>query len=116
MPHDDSPSPLRHRQVGVGASSLHVVEAGDPATPPVLLVHGWPQSSYAWRHVMAAGAQGAYLLAVDLPGTGGSTGEATDGSKQQIAALLHQLVEQLGPEDLTLVGHDSRPAVLRRLT
>ena len=35
---------LRHRQVSVDGSSLHVMEAGDTGAPPVLLVHGWATS------------------------------------------------------------------------
>jgi pimeloyl-ACP methyl ester carboxylesterase len=37
---------LRHPQVTVGGSSLHVVEIGDPEAAPFLFLHGWPES---WR-------------------------------------------------------------------
>ena len=47
------PIQFRHAQVGVGASSLHVVEVGDPDAPAVLFLHGWPQSHRAWRAVLA---------------------------------------------------------------
>ena len=111
-PDPDLPAGFRHRQITVGGSSLHVVEAGDPAAPPVLLVHGWPQTSYSWRHVMTAGASDAHLIALDLPGIGDSRGDPTDGSKQQLAATIHQLVDTMGLENLTLVGHDAGALVV----
>jgi pimeloyl-ACP methyl ester carboxylesterase len=41
--------------------------------PAVLLVHGWPTSSYLWRHVMPAIAEENRVIAIDLPGFGGSS-------------------------------------------
>jgi pimeloyl-ACP methyl ester carboxylesterase len=40
--------------------------------PPVLLLHGWPTSSYLWRNVMPAIARQNCVIALDLPGFGGS--------------------------------------------
>jgi pimeloyl-ACP methyl ester carboxylesterase len=97
---------FRHSRVQVGGSSLHVVEAGDPVAPPVVLVHGWPQSWAAWRGVMAEGADQARVIAFDLPGVGESTGDPTDGSKQELAAVVHGLVGELGLERPVLAGHD----------
>lgn len=85
---------------------FHIVEAGDPGAPAVLLLHGWPQCWAAWRGVMQAGAGQARLLAVDLPGIGGSA-PTGDGSKHAFAQEIHRLVQQLElGHDWTLVGHD----------
>ncbi|TCK22204.1 alpha/beta fold hydrolase [Pseudonocardia endophytica] len=98
---------VRHRHVTVGGSHLHVAEAGDPDGRPVLLLHGWPQTWRAWTEVMGlAAGQGIRPIAVDLPGVGGSTGDATDGSKQAVADVVHGLVEAMGLRDTVLVGHD----------
>ena len=100
---------FRHSQVTVGDSSLHVVEAGDPGGEPVLFLHGWPQNWSAWRGVMSlavAAARPVRAIAVDLPGVGASTGDATDGTKRQLAARVHGLVQALHLEDFTLVGQD----------
>jgi len=97
---------LRHSQCDVSGSSLHVVEAGDPQAAPVLLLHGWPQSWRTWRDVMEVGAQHARMIAIDLPGIGGSSGAATRGSKREIATVVHELIAALRLEDVTLVGHD----------
>ena len=102
-----TPETFRHRQIEVGGSSLHVVEAGDPEGAPVLLLHGWPQTWLSWRAVMVAASPKVHVIAVDLPGVGGSTGDATDGSKRQVAARLHEMVTTLGLTDLTVVGQDA---------
>jgi pimeloyl-ACP methyl ester carboxylesterase len=98
---------FRHRQVAVGASSLHVVEAGDPEAAPFLFLHGWPESWRTWEPVMEMASRTALAVAIDLPGVGESTGDPTDGSKRQLAETVHQLVAALGLRDLTLVGHDA---------
>jgi pimeloyl-ACP methyl ester carboxylesterase len=53
-----------------------------------------------------AAAGGARALAIDLPGIGESTGDATDGTKRHLAAKLRGLVAAIHLEDVTLVGHD----------
>jgi pimeloyl-ACP methyl ester carboxylesterase len=101
------PTQFRHAHIAIGESSLHVVEIGDPSAAPVLFLHGWPQSWRAWSEVMALAAPSARAIAIDLPGIGGSTGEATDGSKRAIASVVHELIETMDLHDVTLVGHDA---------
>jgi pimeloyl-ACP methyl ester carboxylesterase len=98
---------FRHSQVDTGGSSIHVVEAGDPGSPPVVFLHGWPESWRSWRAVMALAAPHVHAIALDLPGIGGSTGEATDGSKHEIAGVVHGVIEAMGLRDVTLVGQDA---------
>src|SRR6202162_5004280 len=50
---------------------LGVVEQGS-GTIPLVLLHGWPQTSYAWRHVTPLVAWDCHTLAYDLPGIGSS--------------------------------------------
>src|SRR5690349_6235102 len=97
---------FRHRQVVVGDSAVHVVEAGDPGDPSYVFLHGWPQSWHCWRGVLAAAAGEAHLVALDLPGVGDSTGDPTDGSKQALAAVVGAVISSLGLRKPTLVGHD----------
>ena len=101
---------FRDTQWQVGESSIHVVEAGDPGRPPILFLHGWPQSWRCWREVMALGADQAHLVAIDLPGIGASTG-ASPTRKRQMAAVVGELIEAMGLEQVTLVGHDVGGAV-----
>jgi pimeloyl-ACP methyl ester carboxylesterase len=105
--HDASKDGFRHRHVAVADSQLHVVEAGDPDGLPCLFLHGWPESWQSWQRVMAVAARQARPLAIDLPGVGESSGAATDGSKRQLAAVVHELITTLGLREVTLVGQDA---------
>jgi pimeloyl-ACP methyl ester carboxylesterase len=99
-------SNFRHAQVRVGECRLHVVEAGDPHGPPIVLLHGWPQSWVEWRDVMTRAADDFRVIAIDLPGIGESPSATADGSKQALAAVVHGLIEKLELDGATLVGHD----------
>jgi pimeloyl-ACP methyl ester carboxylesterase len=102
----DNEARFRHSQVAVAGSSLHVVELGDPEAVPFLFLHGWPESWRSWSQVMRLASRRVRAIAIDLPGIGESTGNPTDGSKRQLAATVHGLVESMGLRDLTLVGQD----------
>ncbi|MEW9547319.1 alpha/beta fold hydrolase [Nonomuraea sp. NPDC050783] len=97
----------RHRHLPIGGQSLHVVETGAPDGRPYLLLHGWPESWRGWEGVMRAADPDARLIAIDLPGIGGSTGPATGGAKRRLAEVVHELVRHLGLTGATLVGHDA---------
>jgi hypothetical protein len=56
------------RYIDTGGVRLHAVIGGDG--PPLLLVHGWPETWYAWRLVMPALAQDFEVIAVDQRGIG----------------------------------------------
>jgi pimeloyl-ACP methyl ester carboxylesterase len=87
--------------------TLHVAEAGDPAAPPILAVHGWPQHWWMWRHVMTALAPTHRVIAPDLRGQGWS-GQPADGdfSKARFADDLLALLDALGVERAGYIGHD----------
>lgn len=91
-----------HRVDGV---TLHHVSAGDG--PPVLLIPGWPQTWYVWRHVASAlAAAGFRAVAVDPRGIGHSGRPAGGYDMARVAADLHELMHQLGHERYCVVGHD----------
>ena len=82
---------------------------GGEGLPPLLLLHGVPETSSCWRDVapgLAAGtAPGRRVLAPDLPGLGGST----YGGPYDVPALVAQLVALLdaeGVEQVDVAGHD----------
>jgi pimeloyl-ACP methyl ester carboxylesterase len=100
------PEEIEQLTVPVGGARLNALRAGDPHAPAVVFLHGWPQSALAWRRVMRLAARDRYAVALDLPGVGGSTGEATDGSKAALAAVVHAALQALGLREVTLVGHD----------
>lgn len=82
--------------------------AGSPKDPPALLLHGWPTSSFLWRNVMPILAEHRHVIAIDLPGFGGSD-KPLDVSYDFpfFADVLDGFTQTLGIEaDLALVVHD----------
>jgi pimeloyl-ACP methyl ester carboxylesterase len=91
--------------VDTGDLRQHVVTGG--AGPPLLLVHGWPQTWYAWRLVMPALARDFVVVAPDQRGTGLS-GKPPDGyDTGTLAADLVALMDALGHQRFAMVGHDT---------
>ncbi|WP_406387462.1 alpha/beta fold hydrolase [Streptomyces sp. NBC_00887] len=83
----------------------HAVIGGEG--PPLLLVHGWPESWYAWRLVMPALARNHTVIAVDQRGMGLTEKPATGYDTGTLAKDLAALMDKLGHERFSLVGHDT---------
>jgi pimeloyl-ACP methyl ester carboxylesterase len=83
---------------------LGLVEHGSGAIPLVLL-HGWPQTSYAWRHVTPLLASDCRTLAYDLPGIGSSAPVTDRLDKWSISGDLHASLDQRGIQRPLVVGH-----------
>jgi len=98
---------LQHRQVQAGALDVHVVEGGSTDDPSILFLHGWPQDASAFERVMAALAAEAHVVAIDLPGVGGSPTDAPAGDKLTLARCVRSVARALSLQDLTLFGHDA---------
>ncbi len=106
------------RKVEIGAHRLHVLTGG--AGPPLLLLHGYPQTHVAWHAVAPRLAERFALVVPDLPGYGDSEGPAPDPanelySKRAMAAVLLGLMDRLGHADFLLAGHDRGARVAYRL-
>jgi pimeloyl-ACP methyl ester carboxylesterase len=92
------------RFVDTGQIRMHAVIGG--AGPPLLLVHGWPQTWYAWRMVMPPLARDFQVIAVDQRGIGLSD-KPTDGYDPASQANdLIGLMEALGHQRFALYGTD----------
>jgi pimeloyl-ACP methyl ester carboxylesterase len=93
------------RYIGTGDLRQHAVIGGDG--PPLLLVHGWPQTWYAWRLVMPALARDFQVIAPDQRGTGLS-GKPTGGyDTGTLAGDLVALMDALGHRRFAVAGHDT---------
>ena len=93
------------RYVDTGDLRQHVVTGGQG--PPLLLVHGWPQTWYAWRLVMPDLARDFQVIAPDQRGTGLS-GKPSDGyDTGTLAGDLVALMDALGHQRFAMAGHDT---------
>lgn len=96
---------FQHHYAEVGDVMLHYVTVG--SGPPLVLLHGWPQTWYEWRLVMPALAEKFTVIAPDLRGLGDSTRPLSGYDKRTVANDVWQLVhDQLGYETFYLAGHD----------
>ena len=103
-PRSDSGHEFAHDYVRLDGQRIHVVSAG--SGHPVLLIPGWPQTWYAWRHVMQAlAAHGFQAIAVDPPGTGFSDRPDTGYDTGATAATLHRVMTHWATPP-TVAGHD----------
>src|SRR5262245_27134880 len=112
------PIGIRSRMVtGVNGITMHALEAGfeTPNRPAVLLVHGFPELGYSWRHVMLPLAKAGYhVIAPDQRGYGKSGGtevkfddDLTPFSTLNRVRDMMSLINALGHRSVTLVvGHD----------
>jgi alpha-beta hydrolase superfamily lysophospholipase len=93
-----------HNTASVNGIKLHYVIGGHG--PPVILLHGWPETWYAWHTVMPALAKNYTVIAPDLRGLGDSSKPTTGYDGKTVAEDIHQLVTKLGYRAIFLVGHD----------
>ncbi|HUA64322.1 MAG TPA: alpha/beta hydrolase [Alphaproteobacteria bacterium] len=101
-----------HCTATVNGLKMHYVEAG--SGPPVILLHGFPETWYCWRHQIPALAERYRIIAPDLRGYGETT-RPTDGyDKRTMAADVLALMHHLGIEKAAIVGHDRGARVAAR--
>jgi pimeloyl-ACP methyl ester carboxylesterase len=93
-----------HHTASVNGIQLHYVIGGQG--DPVVLLHGWPETWYAWHKVMPALAKNYTVIAPDLRGLGYSSKPPTGYDGNTTAEDIYQLVSQLGFSKIFLVAHD----------
>jgi haloacetate dehalogenase len=95
-------------RVDVSEATLNLRTGGEG--PPLVLLHGYPQTHVAWHEVAPALASRFTVIVPDLRGYGDSTGpadpDATDYSNRRMAEDVVLLVDSLGFDEFRLVGHD----------
>lgn len=88
------------------AGGLAYREAGPSDGPPVVLLHGYPESSFMWRHALTAlGEHGWRALAPDLAGYGDSEPDPP-GTWERHIAELDRFASELELGQVVLVTHD----------
>jgi len=103
MPHV---ADVRHRYVSARGVRFHVAESGPADAEPIVLVHGFPQHWYAWRHVLPRLAERHRVLALDLRGFGWSEATRHGYSVGNMADDVIAVLDELGISRVALVGHD----------
>ena len=98
---------MAEHRISVGSIRLAIRDTG--AGDPVVLLHGFPELSYSWRHQLPALARAGYrAIAPDLRGYGASDRPATVDA-YAVPALVGDvvgLIDALGYDRVHLVGHD----------
>lgn len=96
--------PVAAREAEVQGVKLHYLTSGHGA--PLLLLHGYAETSLMWRPLMPSLAERFTVIAPDLPGIGDSAIPA-DGLDMKAAAVrIHALMSSLGFRQAEVVGHD----------
>lgn len=101
--------PANSSRIAVNGIELDVHQAGDPASPTVLLCHGFPELAYSWRHQMAPLAEAGYhVVAPDQRGYGHSSAptEVADYGIGHLTDDLLGLLDHFGKDQAVFVGHD----------
>jgi pimeloyl-ACP methyl ester carboxylesterase len=103
---DEITRPVVHRNVTARGVRFHVAESGPADGEPVVLLHGFPQHWYAWRHVMPHLADTHRVLALDLRGFGWSQAPKHGYSMATMADDVIAVLDGLGIGRAAIVGHD----------
>ena len=101
LPHVDG---VEHRTVEARGLQMHVAEAGEGE--PVLMLHGWPQHWYEWRHLVPTLSRRYRVICPDLRGLGWTDAPRAGYEKENLASDVLALLDALGLDRVKLVGHD----------
>ena len=98
-----------HETVNVQGLDIFYRHAGDPEMPAILLLHGYPTSSYMYRNIIEPLAETAYVVAPDLPGFGFSSvppADAYDYTFETIADTIEAFIAALDLNRFFLLVND----------
>ena len=101
------------RHAEVAGTRLHYVIGGTGS--PLVLLPGWPETWWQFHKIMPALAENYRVIAVDLRGMGGSGKPVNGYDKKTMAGDIHELVRQLGYDQVDIAGHDIGAMVAQSL-
>ena len=104
------------KQIPTTRGEFNIRVYGNTNNPPLLLVHGWPQTSYCWHHC-ATHLSDFYVIAPDLRGMGDSNRELDPKyyTKDEMAKDIFAIADVLGLEQFALGGHDWGGAIVQEM-
>ena len=100
-------SNISHRDLSTNGINMHIAEAGEG--PAVVMLHGFPESWYSYRHQIAALAEAGYhAIAPDQRGYGGTDrpDDPAQYSQLHLVGDVIGLLDAIGVEEAVVVGHD----------
>jgi pimeloyl-ACP methyl ester carboxylesterase/uncharacterized RmlC-like cupin family protein len=97
---------IRSQFATVNGVKLHYLQADGGTEPPIVLLHGYAQTSHMWRPLIPELANGHTVIAPDLRGAGASEKPTSGYDKKTLAQDIHALVRSLGFPTVRIVGHD----------
>jgi pimeloyl-ACP methyl ester carboxylesterase len=98
------PVNFKNQVTKVNGISIHYVTGG--TGEPLLLIHGFGQNWYMWNRLLPELSKHFTVIAPDLPGLGESDKPGGGYDKKTLAANVHELVKQIGYNNIHVVGHD----------
>lgn len=97
---------IQEHSADVNGVTLHYLQAGAGDALPVVLLHGYAETSHMWRPLMPELAATHVVIAPDLRGAGQSSKPEGGYDKKTLAQDIHALVQKLGYPKVRIVGHD----------
>jgi pimeloyl-ACP methyl ester carboxylesterase len=101
LPHVDG---VEHRFLEASGLRTHLAEAGTGEA--VVMLHGWPQHWYEWRHLIPSLSKRYRVICPDLRGLGWTEAPAGGYEKEQLASDMLALLDALELDRVGLIGHD----------
>jgi pyruvate dehydrogenase E2 component (dihydrolipoamide acetyltransferase) len=112
---DESAEVLKLSTVDAGGRTIRLGRAGPEEGTPVVLIHGYSGDLNNWLFNLEPLVAVAPVIAIDLPGHGGSTKDVGDGSVKTLSDAVAAALDALGVAEAHLVGHSLGGAVAARL-
>ena len=115
---DSSLKGFTYRQINTAGATINLATGGNG--PPLLLLHGYPETHHMWRKIAPALADEFTVVCPDLRGYGGSSKpegapDHSNYSKRAMAADMLEVMHTLGHREFFLCGHDRGGRVAYRL-
>jgi pimeloyl-ACP methyl ester carboxylesterase len=100
------PDAVQSHSASVKGVTLHYLQAGTGSEMPVVLLHGYAETSHMWLPLIPKLSDRRVVIAPDLRGAGTSSKPDTGYDKKTMAQDIHALVKSLGYSKIKIVGHD----------
>jgi haloacetate dehalogenase len=111
---------FRTERIVTGGAEIHLEHGGSSDNPPLLLLHGYPQTHAMWHKLAPRLAARFHVVCPDLRGYGDSSKPPTDAehspySKRAMAQDMVEVMDALGYQRFAVAGHDRGARVIHRL-